>query len=129
MKESMGQIISNLRKEKGMTHKELAEILGITDKAVSKWERDLAYPDTALIPQIAELFGISTDDLLSAKSVPCQQTGKKDDIVGLILSAIPLAMGVALVVLSILGKTDVHSGFGMAGIGIACISLNQLRKK
>ena len=129
MKESMGQIISNLRKEKGMTQKELAEILGITDKAVSKWERDLAYPDTALIPQIAELFGISTDDLLSAKSVPCQQTGKKDDIVGLILSALPLAMGVALVVLSILGKTDVHSGFGMTGIGIACISLNQLRKK
>ena len=126
MKESMGQIISNLRKEKGMTQKELAEILGITDKAVSKWERDLAYPDTALIPQIAELFGISTDDLLSAKSVPCQQTGKKDDIVGLILSALPLAMGVALVVLSILGKTDVHSG---SGIGIACISLNQLRKK
>ena len=104
MKESMGQIISNLRKEKGMTQKELAEILGITDKAVSKWERDLAYPDTALIPQIAELFGISTDDLLSAKSVPCQQTGKKDDIVGLILSAIPLAMGLHLLFFRYSGK-------------------------
>ena len=37
---SMGEIISTLRKEKGMTQKQLADLLNITDKAVSKWERD-----------------------------------------------------------------------------------------
>ena len=48
---SMGEIISTLRKEKGMTQKQLADMLNITDKAVSKWERDIAWPDTQTIPK------------------------------------------------------------------------------
>ena len=54
---SMGEIISTLRKEKGMTQKDIADKLGITDKAVSKWERDVAFPDTATIPKLAEKIG------------------------------------------------------------------------
>ena len=50
---SMGETISTLRKEKGLTQKELADQLNITDKAVSKWERDAACPDTQLIPKLA----------------------------------------------------------------------------
>ena len=55
---SMGEIISTLRKEKGMTQKQLADMLNITDKAVSKWERDIAWPDTQTIPKLAEKIGI-----------------------------------------------------------------------
>lgn len=44
-KQTLGMMISSLRKEKGMTQLELAEKMGVTDKAVSKWERDLSFPD------------------------------------------------------------------------------------
>ena len=47
--QSMGDMISTLRKEKGMTQKDLADRLNITDKAVSKWERNLAFPDTRVL--------------------------------------------------------------------------------
>lgn len=55
----MGEIISALRKEKCMTQKDVADQLGITDKAVSKWERDIAFLDTATIPKLAEILGVS----------------------------------------------------------------------
>ena len=66
----MGDMISTLRKEKGMTQKDLADRLSITDKAVSKWERNLAFPDTATIPGLAEILGISVEELMNAKSIP-----------------------------------------------------------
>lgn len=63
----MGQFISELRKEKQMTQKELAEKLLITDKAVSKWERGLSCPDISLLPQIAELLGVTIGELLNGE--------------------------------------------------------------
>lgn len=67
---SMGEIVSTLRREKGMTQKELAERLNITDKAVSKWERNIAYPDTQTIPKLAAILDISVEDLMNAKLEP-----------------------------------------------------------
>ena len=67
---SMGEIVSTLRREKGLTQKELAAMLNITDKAVSKWERDVAYPDTQTIPKLAEILDISVEDLMNAKLEP-----------------------------------------------------------
>ena len=61
----MGALIARLRKEKGMTQQELADRLGVTDKAVSKWERGLACPDIASLPQVAEILGVNVDELLS----------------------------------------------------------------
>ena len=61
-------MISTLRKEKGMTQLELAEKMGVTDKAVSKWERDLSFPDINSIPKLAEVFGISVDELMQIKT-------------------------------------------------------------
>lgn len=46
---SFGAVLAALRKERGMTQLELAEKMGVTDKAVSKWERDLSYPDVSSI--------------------------------------------------------------------------------
>lgn len=56
--------IVRLRKSKSITQKELAEYLGITKAAVSKWEKGLSYPDISLLPIIAGYFDISIDDLL-----------------------------------------------------------------
>lgn len=118
---SMGEIISTLRKEKGMTQKDIADKLGITDKAVSKWERDIAFPDTATIPRLAEVLGVSVEELLQAKAAPVSAGGKADKILDLVLRAVPLAMGVAVVVTSVLGALDVKSGMTMLGVGLAAI--------
>ena len=77
---SMGQIINSLRREKGMTQKELADMLNITDKAVSKWERDAACPDTLTIPKLAEILGISRAGayaLFHSEGFPCIRIGKR----------------------------------------------------
>lgn len=126
---SMGEIISTLRKEKSMTQKDIANQLGITDKAVSKWERDIAFPDTATIPKLAEILGVSVEELMQAKSVPT--TGHKGAgyLINIILKAIPLAMGVAVIVTSILGELDMKSGFAMLGLGLACIGAFLLKEK
>ena len=80
--QSMGDMISTLRKEKGMTQKDLADRLNITDKAVSKWERNLA-----------------------------------------------TAMGIAVVVISLLGELDRKSAFTMLGIGLTSMGIYQLGSK
>ena len=120
---SMGEIVSTLRKEKGMTQKQLADMLNITDKAVSKWERDIAWPDTQTIPKLAEILGVSVEELMNAKSAPT--TGHKGAgyLIDIILKSIPVAMGVAVVVTSLLGELDMKSGFTMLGIGLASVGV------
>ena len=66
-------MISSLRKENGMTQLQLAEIMGVTDKAVSKWERDLSAPDVNSIPKLAETFGVTVDELMQVKTETKQQ--------------------------------------------------------
>lgn len=57
-------MITELRKEQGMTQLQLAEKMGVTDKAVSKWERDLSCPDINSLPNLAAIFDISIDELM-----------------------------------------------------------------
>ncbi len=64
MKKTLGMMITELRKEQGMTQLQLAEKMGVTDKAVSKWERDLSCPDINSLPNLAAIFDISIDDLM-----------------------------------------------------------------
>lgn len=64
MKLSLAQNISRLRKERGMTQERLAETLGVSFAAVSKWERGAATPELGLIVEMADLFGVSVDALL-----------------------------------------------------------------
>ena len=63
-KETIGKFISVLRKANGMTQQELGDKLMVSDNTVSKWERDERMPDISLLPAIAEVFGITTDELL-----------------------------------------------------------------
>lgn len=63
-RKSIGSFIAVLRKANGLTQRELADRLGVSDKAVSRWERDETAPDLYLIPVIAEIFGVTSDELL-----------------------------------------------------------------
>ncbi|NLV99324.1 MAG: helix-turn-helix transcriptional regulator [Clostridiaceae bacterium] len=63
-KMSIGKKIANLRKEQGLTQSELAEKLGVSAQAVSKWENDVAYPDITLLPALAEELNTTIDLLL-----------------------------------------------------------------
>ena len=129
--QTFGALIANMRRERGMTQAELADKMGVTDKAVSKWERDLSLPDTASLPRLAEIFDVSLDELMSVQlstaeePVNEKEEGKKErkKLLRLILKGVALAEGVALFVLSILGQIDVPSGFGMVGIGILCLAI------
>jgi transcriptional regulator with XRE-family HTH domain len=68
MIQSIGNRISQLRKEKGITQEEMADKLGVTPQAVSKWENDISYPDILLLPKIAKMFDVTVDELLSGES-------------------------------------------------------------
>ncbi len=63
-KKTMGKFISVLRRANGMTQKELGEKLFVSDKTVSRWECDECTPELSLLPAIAEIFGVTTDELL-----------------------------------------------------------------
>ena len=62
--QTLGERIASYRKEANMTQAELAEACSVTAQAVSKWENDLTAPDISLIPKLAELFHVTTDELL-----------------------------------------------------------------
>lgn len=66
--ESLNERIKQLRKEKGLTQTQLADSLGVTDKAVSKWEVGEANPDISLLAKLSEIFGVSIDYLLTGVS-------------------------------------------------------------
>lgn len=59
----IGKNIKRFRRECGLTQAELAKKLGVTTQAVSKWETQMNSPDIALIPRIAQVLGVSIDEL------------------------------------------------------------------
>ena len=80
-KKTIGGFIAALRKANGMTQKDLAEKLNVSDKSVSRWERDDGAPDLSLIPVIAEVFGVTCDELLRGeRKSPEQQTETPENI-------------------------------------------------
>lgn len=129
-KKTLGTMIATLRKEHGMTQLELAEKMCVTDKAVSKWERDLSCPDVNSLPKLAEVFGITVDELMQVK-FESQSSGRMSitSMINMILKAVSLAMGVGVAVLSILTDIDVKSALGMLGIGLACLAITTFEKK
>ena len=64
---TIGKRIGLLRKEKGMTQEELAEHMGISPQAVSKWENDQTCPDISALPKLSKLLGITVDELLCGR--------------------------------------------------------------
>lgn len=130
-KHTLGMMISSLRKQKGMTQSELAEKMGVTDKAVSKWERDLSFPDITSIPKLAEIFEISVDELMQVKTSTKEKRikNKVDEIVDTALNGVGMAMGIAVTVLSVLGELETKQAFIMLGIGLTSVSISLLKNK
>ncbi len=82
MNETMGKRIQRLRKNKGLTQDQLAEQMNVTAQAVSKWENDVSMPDIQSITHLAEVLGVTTDELLgvSAKSDASVDESKKESV-------------------------------------------------
>lgn len=78
-KRTIGRFIATLRKANGMTQKELAEKLNVSDKTVSRWERDESAPDLTLIPVIAEIFDVTSDELLRGEKKPLDAVSESSE--------------------------------------------------
>ena len=126
-KQTLGQKISELRKAKNMTQLELANKLNITDKAVSKWERDISCPDINTFPKLAEILGVSVDELLQAHSSEVKNEGKHFDY-DVILRPIPLALSIAVIVLATIEKIDLKDAISLLGIAVLALSIIASRK-
>lgn len=115
--QGLGATIAMLRKEKGLTQLELANLLGVTDKAVSKWERDLSWPDVGTLPRLAEILGVSVDALMQVRTQTRQETGPERlrATLNTVFKALACAMGVAVTTLSALGQLELQGGLYSAG--------------
>lgn len=122
---SIGEMISVLRKEKGMTQNDLAEKMNVTDKAVSKWERNLSCPDINSISKLANILETTVEELLNAQIK--KEKNKIDEIVNIALIGIGLALGICTIVTSILGQVDFKNTIIMLGIGISCLAIYLLK--
>ena len=130
-KTTMGMVIAEKRKDLGLTQLGLAEKMGVTDKAVSKWERDLSCPDVTSLPRLAEILGLSMDELMQVKQATEEKSDGKSvrDIASLVFKTLCLAMGVAVVALSALGQLDTQSAVIILGIGLTCGGMSLLETK
>lgn len=126
---SIGSLISNRRKEKNMTQNDLALKLNVTDKAVSKWERDICFPDVAILPEIAEILDLNLEDLILGRK------RTSSNLFDLVLTAVSFAMGTAVFILSVLERLGLSNDsvqsidlLCMCGLGIILISFKSLKK-
>ena len=90
-KEKTGQLITELRKEKGLTQKQLADALNVTDKAVSKWERGLSFPDISMLEPISELLGVSIMEILAGERQSGEETMSREEAKDLINASVELS--------------------------------------
>jgi len=128
-KNTFGKTVARLRKEQGITQQELADRMGVTDKAVSKWERDLSMPDTASLPLLAQTLGTTVDQLMNGGADTAAAAPEKEDLPALICRAVGLAMGVAVVALSLLKQLDLHTAAGLLGVGLTALSVHSFLRK
>lgn len=128
-KQTLGQKIAELRKAKNMTQLELATKLNITDKAVSKWERDISCPDINTFPKLAEILEVSVDELLQANANAKAEHGEKNDTFDMVLKAIPLAMSVAVIVLTLIDQLYWEDAAGLLGVGVLALAIKAFRDK
>lgn len=95
-----GEFILQKRKEKNLTQAELADLLGVTNKAVSRWETGEGFPDVTMLPQIATVLGTTVDEILNGKSNPRSKSISYNFYpLSVILSTIILLSGIIAVYL------------------------------
>ena len=128
-KQTLGQKIAELRKAKSMTQLELATKLNITDKAVSKWERDISCPDINTFPKLAEILEVSVDELLQANANAKAEHGEKNYTFDMVLKAIPLAMSVAVIILTLVDQLYWEDAATLLAIAVLAIAVRNFREK
>lgn len=87
-KAAFGSFLAQLRREKGMTQRELAADLYVSDKAVSKWERGLSVPDISLLVPLAEILNVTVAELLQGRRVEEEQRFTREETEELIRKAL-----------------------------------------
>ena len=75
----IGKFIAECRKRENLTQMQLAEKLGITDKAISKWERGIAMPDLSAMLELCDILGISVNELLSGEKISMENNNQKNE--------------------------------------------------
>ena len=75
----IGEFISSQRKSKGLTQASLAERLGITDRAVSKWECGKGLPDASIMLELCEILGITVNELLCGEKIEMENKNEKNE--------------------------------------------------
>lgn len=86
MNETIGNRIAKYRKAKGLTQEGLANLMGVSSQAVSKWETDTSCPDISALPQLCKILGITTDELLTGKNdtvklIPAEERKSFDELI------------------------------------------------
>jgi len=74
----IGKFIAACRKKATLTQLQLAQMLGITDKAISKWERGITMPDTSIMLELCDILGISVNQLLSGEKIDMENNDQKN---------------------------------------------------
>ena len=75
----IGKFIAECRKQKQLTQLQLADKLGITDKAISKWERGIAMPDTSIMLELCDILCISVNELLDGERINMENSNEKNE--------------------------------------------------
>lgn len=78
--QKMGNFIKERRKDKGITQKELADKLNITDRAISKWERGICCPDISLLKELCNILNVSINELLAGEEIEKLEIEKSEDV-------------------------------------------------
>ncbi len=91
-----GKIINSKRKEKGLTQIQLAELLNVSNRTVSKWENGDGFPDITLLPDIADTLGITIDELLTGKKPESVSAIKERRKSGLLMNEFKICFATAL---------------------------------
>lgn len=138
----IGAFISSCRKEKGLTQAKLAEQIGISDRAVSKWENGKSLPDASIMMELCDILGITVNDLLKGERVNMEENAKVSNEIILnlkqdnedkarMLLKLEVYMGIVAIIaftgLSVIGcilcKTDETMGMISIIVGTVCIVL------
>ena len=123
MKKTLGNKITELRKEKGMTQLDLANKMNVTDKAVSKWERDLSCPDIHTMNRLSEVLEVSLEELMQ---ITCKPKKRLENLLDMIFKGVALAMGISTTVLLVLNQIEVRNALILLGIGLSSLAFSQL---
>jgi len=130
----MGNFLTDLRKERGLTQQEVADSLNVSNKTISKWERDEGYPEITMLPEIAKFYSITTDELLNgerlARETLTEETTVKKDVslekyktISLVSNTVSVSSFIVLFMCCLLVTVTGFPGFIYGIVGCIIISL------